>query len=204
MEKELKLNKKRTILLPFGILLVSLLLFLSSGLKDQEELSPYSSVYEHNYFTLKDSILKKYSIESRNISIASSTRSDGIAFALFSFNDGRYDYIGNLCYKSFDDQEQRIFPEQILSLSVQPKNDRETPLKVLSSVTRVDGRDYCFYYGWINDRNIHDITLQFKDASYEIHSASSTYFSLLREDNPRMKKITGHGSDEKIIFEHFY
>ena len=198
------LKKSKIFLLSVLILSLTFILFLAgSGFKDPAA-PAFSSDYEHNYFVIKEKVQKKYSLESRHIKVISKDTIDDISFVLFTFMDDQYSYIGDLSYSSDSIEEAKIQPETILSLNVHPVNDIETPFTVMKSMVTDDLKDYCFYYGWINNMHIEEIDFAFSDQSINVDTQGKKYYSLLRNKNQKTEKIAAFDLSHAIIHEFTY
>lgn len=195
------MKNSKIFLISMLILSLMFILFLSgNGFKDKPALS-FSSDYEHNYFVIKEKVQKKYSLESRHIKMISTDTIEDISFVLFTFMDDDYCYIGDLSYTSDSETETKIQPDMIISLTVHPVNDSDTPFTVRKSMITENQKDYCFYYGWINNMHIDEIDFDFSDQSVNVDTQGKKYYSLLRNSNQKTDKIAAFDLKHSIIHE---
>ncbi|HCW74297.1 MAG TPA: hypothetical protein DHM90_11445 [Clostridiaceae bacterium] len=204
MRGEKNLKNKKIFLISVLVLSLMFILFLAgSGHKDNP--SPiFSSDYEHNYFVIREKVQKKYSLESRHIKVISRDTIDDISFVLFTFMDDNYSYIGDLSYISDSEEETKIKPDTIISLNVHPVNDSDTPFTVRTSMITENQKEYCFYYGWINNMHIDEIDFDFSDQSVNVDTQGKKYYSLLRNRNQKTEKIAAFDLTHTVIHEFKY
>ncbi|HSR03389.1 MAG TPA: hypothetical protein VLM88_02220 [Proteiniclasticum sp.] len=186
------------------ILFFSIFILSKDGKKQLPEEVIYRTEYEHNYFVIKDQIRKNYSISGSHIKIIQKERKDSISFVLFSFMDEEHQYIGQLSYIDDDPDNNKIPSENVHTLKIHSLKDKKTPFKMMTSMIKVDQKDYCFYYGWINDANVKKIEFDFIDKSIDVHPNGQRFFYLLRNKNMKMNKTTALDSNSLVIQEYSY
>ncbi len=186
------------------ILFFSVFVLWKDANQNQSPEITYGTEFEHNYFTIKKQIQKKYAITSSHIKIIHKERLDPISFVLFSFMDESHHYIGQLSYVDEYPMNNCIPSEKIHALKIHSLKDTTTPFKLMTSMVALDHVNYCFYYGWVNDHSITKIKLDFTDENFEVFPNEQKLFYLLRNKNMNLNKTTALDSNSLVIQEYIY
>jgi hypothetical protein len=157
---------------------------------------------------IKEIINKKYDIEAENVDLIATDYDENIEAITYIFSYNNKEYIGD-CFISNGKESENYSTENIIYINFQIMKDKKTPITTsLSGGVKKESHpndkiSYVHYYGWINDEEITEIVVSFKNNITHITPIRGKYYSVLRySEGNELDYIRGLNNKKEIVFEY--